>query len=138
MIIDGLVPERVVTLVAAATIFVVMFTLGLGIVLSEFRGVVRDSGLVGRALFAVLVAVPVLAVVVVRAFDLPRPVQVGTVLDAGVEDRHLAVDRMAGDLAIDLGHVLVPAALLMRVCCHGCSLADAWRPHAMMWTPPST
>ena len=83
MIIDGLVPERVVTLVAAATIFVVMFTLGLGIVLSEFRGVVRDSGLVGRALFAVLVAVPVLAVVVVRAFDLPRPVQVGTVLMPG-------------------------------------------------------
>ena len=57
--------------------------LGLGIVLSEFRGVVRDSGLVGRALFAVLVAVPVLAVVVVRAFDLPRPVQVGTVLMPG-------------------------------------------------------
>ena len=83
MIIDGLVPERVVTLVAAATIFVVMFTLGLGIVLSEFRGVVRDSGLVGRALFAVLVAVPVLAVVVVRAFDLPRPVQVGIVLMLG-------------------------------------------------------
>ena len=83
MIIDGLVPERVVTLVAAATIFVVMFTLGLGIVLSEFRGVVRDSGLVGRALFAALVAVPVLAVVVVRAFDLPRPVQVGTVLMPG-------------------------------------------------------
>jgi len=83
MIVDGLVPERVVTLVAAATIFVVMFTLGLGIVLSEFRGVVRDSGLVGRALFAALVAVPVLAVVVVRAFDLPRPVQVGTVLMPG-------------------------------------------------------
>lgn len=39
MIIDGLVPERVITLLAAATIFLVMFTLGLGIVPREFRGV---------------------------------------------------------------------------------------------------
>jgi predicted Na+-dependent transporter len=80
MIIDGLIPERVITLVAAATIFTVMFTLGLGIVLGELRGVARSPGLVVRALFAVLVAVPVLAVVVVRAFDLPRSVQVGIVL----------------------------------------------------------
>jgi bile acid:Na+ symporter, BASS family len=82
MIIEGLVPERVITLVAAATIFTVMFTLGLGIVLAEFRGVARSSGLVARALFAVLVAVPVLAVLVVRGLDLPRPVQVGIVLMA--------------------------------------------------------
>jgi len=41
VIFDGLVPERVITLVAAATIFTVMFTLGLGIVVGEFRGVAR-------------------------------------------------------------------------------------------------
>jgi predicted Na+-dependent transporter len=96
MIIDGLVPERVITLVAAATIFTVMFTLGLGIVLGEFRGVARARGLVARALFAVLVAVPVLTVLVVRGLDLPRPVQVGIVLMAISPGAPMALRRSIG------------------------------------------
>ncbi|HUP07800.1 MAG TPA: hypothetical protein VMU47_11645 [Caldimonas sp.] len=96
MIIDGLVPEGVITIVAAATIFIVMFTLGLGIVLGEFRGVARHPSLVARALLAVLVAVPVLAVVVVRALDLPRPVQVGIVLMAIAPGAPVALRRSIG------------------------------------------
>ncbi|MGY4829105.1 bile acid:sodium symporter family protein [Sphaerotilaceae bacterium SBD11-9] len=96
MIFDGLVPERVITFVAAATIFTVMFTLGLGIVLREFRGVAHSPGLVARALFAVLVAVPVLAVLVVRSLDLPRSVQVGIVLMAMSPGAPMALRRSIG------------------------------------------
>ena len=72
MIVDGPIPERVLTLAAAATIFCVMLTLGLGILLREVRRVGRNPGLVARALFAVLVAVPTLALLVVRSLALPR------------------------------------------------------------------
>ena len=69
MIVDGPVPERLLTLAAAATIFCVMLTLGLGIVLREVRWAERNPGLVARALFAVLVAVPMLALLVVRSLE---------------------------------------------------------------------
>ncbi len=42
MIVDGPIPERVLTLAAAATIFSVMLTLGLGILLREVRWVGRN------------------------------------------------------------------------------------------------
>ncbi|HSD00484.1 MAG TPA: hypothetical protein VLI21_16395, partial [Casimicrobiaceae bacterium] len=69
-------------IVAAATVLTVMFVLGLGILLSEFSWVWGHPGLVARGLFAVLIAVPALAIVVVRTFDLARPVQIGIVLMA--------------------------------------------------------
>lgn len=96
MIVDGLISERVITLVAAATIFTVMFTLGLAIVLGEFRGALRSPGLVVRALFAVLVVVPVLAILVVHGLDLPRPVQVGIVLMAISPGAPMALRRSIG------------------------------------------
>ena len=58
------------SVVAAATLFTVMFDLGLALVPGEFRWVVRHPGLVLKGLFAVLVAVPVLALVVAQAFGL--------------------------------------------------------------------
>lgn len=69
-------------LVAAATVFAVMFDLGLRIVAGEFRWVLRHPGLIARGLFAVLVAVPAIALALVRAFDLPRGVEIGIVLMA--------------------------------------------------------
>lgn len=53
MIFDGPVPERLLTLAAAATIFCVMLTLGLGIVLREVRWAERNPGRVVRVLFAI-------------------------------------------------------------------------------------
>ena len=82
MPIDGPIPGTILTLAAAATLFTVMFDLGLAIVPGEFRWVVRHPALVLKALFAVLIAVPVLALVVSRAFDLTRPAEVGVVLMA--------------------------------------------------------
>ncbi len=82
MPIDGPIPETVLTFVAAATLFTVMFDLGLALVPGEFRWVARHPGLVLKGLFAVLIAVPVLALLVAQAFGLTRAAEVGVVLMA--------------------------------------------------------
>jgi len=79
---SGVIPEQVLAVVAAVTIFVLMFDLGLGIALRQFRWVWQHPGLIARALFCVLIAVPALAVLVARTFELARPVQIGIVLMA--------------------------------------------------------
>jgi predicted Na+-dependent transporter len=96
MPISGPIPEQILTLIAAATVFAVMLDLGLGIVLGEFRWVLRHPGLVARGLFAVLIAVPVLALVLVRAFDLPRGVEIGIVLMAISPGAPVALRRSLG------------------------------------------
>jgi len=82
MPIDGPVPGWILSIVAAATLFTVMFDLGLTLVPGEFRWVWQRPGLVLKGLFSVLVAVPVIALVVARALDLPRPAEVGIMLMA--------------------------------------------------------
>jgi BASS family bile acid:Na+ symporter len=82
MPIDGPIPSAILTIAAAATLFTVMFDLGLAIEPGEFRWVARRPGLVLRGLFAVLIAVPALALVVSRAFDLTRAAEIGVVLMA--------------------------------------------------------
>jgi len=78
----GVTSESVLTIVAAATVFAVMFTVGLNVVFREFRWVLRYPGVLARALFAVLVAVPAVALVVCRALELPRLADIGIVLMA--------------------------------------------------------
>ena len=78
----GAVSEALLTIVAAATVFTVMLTIGLGIVLREFRWVWSNRGLVARGLISVLVAVPVAAVLVARGLALPRLAEIGIVLMA--------------------------------------------------------
>jgi BASS family bile acid:Na+ symporter len=82
MPIDGPVPGWILSIVAAATLFTVMFDLGLAIVPGEFRWVVRRPALLLKGLFSVLIAVPVIALVVTRALELPRLAEVGIVLMA--------------------------------------------------------
>src|SRR5512137_1216244 len=76
------IPEEALKLIAAAIIFAVMFDVGLGIALSELRWVWQHPGRIVKGLFAVLVAVPAIALVVVRVFDLPRAADIGVVLMA--------------------------------------------------------
>lgn len=59
-----------------------MFALGLEIAFNEFRSLGLQTGLIARGVFAVLVAVPVLAIVVARLFELSRPVAIGVLLMA--------------------------------------------------------
>jgi len=82
MPLSGPIPERFLTIIAAATVFTVMFDLGLGIVLSEFRWVWRHPATIVKGLFSVLIAVPVLALAITRVFDLSRSVEIGIVLMA--------------------------------------------------------
>jgi len=89
----GPLPESLLTLVAATTVFTVMFTLGLGVRLREFRWVLGHAGLILRALFCVLVAVPALALVVCRALDLPRLAEIGIVLMAIAPGAPVALRR---------------------------------------------
>lgn len=89
----GFVPDTWLTLIAAATVFAVMFHLGVGIVAGEFRWVLRQPGLIARSLFAVLVAVPTIALALVRVLELPRGVEVGIILMAISPGAPLALRR---------------------------------------------
>src|SRR5436190_2423653 len=96
MPIDGPVPGWILSIVAAATLFVVMFDLGLTIVPGEFRWVVRHPALLIKPLFSVLIAVPVIALMVTRALDLPRLAEVGIVLMAISPGAPVALRRSLG------------------------------------------
>ena len=89
----GIVPGWLLSTVAVATVFTVMFDLGLAIVPGEFRWVLRKPSQLARGLFSVLVAVPALAWLVARAFDLPRPAEVGMMLMAIAPGAPVALRR---------------------------------------------
>jgi len=82
MPVEGPVPASLFTVVAAATVFTVMLELGLRIVAQEYAWAWRHLRQLVKGLFAVLVAVPAMAVVATQAFDLPRAALVGIVLMA--------------------------------------------------------
>ena len=92
----GVLPEWLLPAAAAATIFAVMFDLGLAIVPGESAWVAKRPWLLGKALFAVLVAVPALAWIVVRIVDLPRAVEIGIVLMASAPGAPVALRRSIG------------------------------------------
>ena len=93
MPITGPVPEWLLSVVAAATLFTVMFDVGLAIVPSEFRVVGR---VLPKALFAVIVAVPAIAWIVARVFDLPRGAEIGIMLMAIAPGAPVALRRSLG------------------------------------------
>jgi predicted Na+-dependent transporter len=96
MPISGPVPEWLLSAVAAATLFAVMFDVGLAIVPGEFRWVWQRPGHLLKGLFSVLVAVPALAWLVARFFDLPRAAEVGIVLMAISPGAPVALRRSLG------------------------------------------
>jgi BASS family bile acid:Na+ symporter len=93
MPVTGPVPDWLLSAVAIATIFTIMFDLGLAIVPGEFRSVARQPGLLLKGLFSVLVAVPALAWIVARALDLPRAAEVGIMLMAIAPGAPVALRR---------------------------------------------
>ena len=96
MPIEGPVPGAMLSIVASATLFAVMFDLGLAIVPGEFRWVVQRPALMLKGLFSVLIAVPAFALIVARAFDLPRSAEVGIVLMAISPGAPVALRRSLG------------------------------------------
>jgi BASS family bile acid:Na+ symporter len=92
----SLIPEWFISAFAVATVFVVMFRLGLGILPLELLHVWRHPVLMLKALFSVLVAVPVIALVVTRLLDLPRAAEVGIVVMAIAPGAPIALQRSLG------------------------------------------
>jgi len=82
MVAGGLVPAPLLSGVAMAAIFAFMFHLGATVDAREYRAAWREPSLMAKALLCALVAVPLVAVIVARALDLPRAAQVGLVLMA--------------------------------------------------------
>ena len=78
----GPVPQWLLAAIVAITVFCVMFGIGLGLGPGDLRRAWRSPGPVLRGLLAVLVAVPVLALIIVRALELPALAQAGIVLMA--------------------------------------------------------
>jgi bile acid:Na+ symporter, BASS family len=93
---NGPIPEWVLTAAAVGTVFTVMFSVGLGIAAGDLRLAWQRPGLMLRGLFAVLVAVPALAVIVTRILELPRMAQIGVVLMAISPGAPVALRRSLG------------------------------------------
>lgn len=98
MPLAGNVPDWLFSLVAAVTVFTLMYGIGLALVPGEFRQVWRRPGMIGKGLLSVLVVVPLLALCVARAADLPRPAEVGIVLMSIAPGAPVALQR-----ALDAG-----------------------------------
>jgi len=93
MPIDGPVPADLITPLAAVTLFVLMVHVGLGVVLTELRGLRSQGWLLGRALLCVLVVMPAIALVSARLFDLPREAAIGVALMAIAPGAPVALRR---------------------------------------------
>jgi len=82
MPVDGPIPGWLLSGAAVATVFTVMFDLGLAIVPGDFRRAWQHPGQMLKGLFSVLIVVPAVALAVTRMFDLARTVEIGIVLMA--------------------------------------------------------
>jgi BASS family bile acid:Na+ symporter len=89
----GATPGWLLTALVAVTVFTVMFTVGLSIVLGELKWIWQRPAPMVRGLFAVLIAVPVLALVISRALELPRLSEIGLVLMAIAPGAPVALRR---------------------------------------------
>lgn len=93
---SGPIPQWVLNLFAAGTVFTVMFSVGLAVVVGDLRVVWQRPGLMLRGLFSVLVAVPALALLITRSLDLPRVAEVGIVLMSISPGAPVALRRSLG------------------------------------------
>jgi BASS family bile acid:Na+ symporter len=93
---NAVVPEWLLSLLAVATLFTVMSSVGLGIRLGDFRIVGQRPALLARGLVATLVVVPILAIGVARALALPRLEEIGLVLMAIAPGAPLALRNALG------------------------------------------
>lgn len=102
---------------AVAAIWAFMFHLGTTLDARDYRAAWREPALMGKALFCTLVAVPLIAVVLARAFELPRAAQVGVVVIAIAPGAPVALRRAlraGGDtrFAVSLQATLAAACIV--------------------------
>jgi BASS family bile acid:Na+ symporter len=122
MTLGGVVPDWLLSITAGATLLVVMFDLGIAIVPIDFRWVLRRPGLVARALFCVLIAVPALVWLLARAFGVPRNAEIGMMLMAIAPGAPVALRR-----SLDAGaHRAFAPALQILLAFLACVSMPAW------------
>jgi BASS family bile acid:Na+ symporter len=90
---SGFGPPWLFPACAAATVFCVMLGIGLGVAPGDLRRAWRAPGPLIRGLFCVLVAVPAMALIVVRSLDLAIAVQAGILLMAIAPGAPVALRR---------------------------------------------
>jgi BASS family bile acid:Na+ symporter len=93
MALGGIVPDWLLSTMAAATLFTIMVDLGIAIVPLEFRWALARPGLMLKALFSAVICVPAIVWVVARAFDVPRPAEIGMMLMAVAPGAPVALRR---------------------------------------------
>jgi len=107
----------VVSAAAMAAIWAFMFHLGTTLDARDYRAAWREPALMVKALFCTLVAVPLVAVALARAFELPRAAQIGVVLMAIAPGAPIALRRAlraGGDtrFAVSLQATLAAACIV--------------------------
>lgn len=110
-------PAPALSALAIAAIWSFMFHLGTTLDARDYRAAWREPALMARALFCTLVAVPLVAVALARAFDLSRAAQVGVVLMAIAPGAPFALRRAlraGGDtrFAVSLQATLAAACIV--------------------------
>jgi len=93
---SGPIPEWMISLFAAVTVFTVMFSVGLSVGLGDLRWIWQRPGPIARGLLSVLVVVPLLALSISRALELPRLAEIGVVLMAISPGAPVALRRSLG------------------------------------------
>jgi BASS family bile acid:Na+ symporter len=93
---SGPVPAWLLNGCVAVTLFVVMFSVGLGIAPGDLRWIWRRPGPMLRGLFSVLVAVPAVALAITRVLELSRLAEIGIVLMAISPGAPVALRRTLG------------------------------------------
>jgi len=93
MPLDGPVPADLISPLAAVTLFVLMVHVGLGVVLTDLRGLRAQKWLLARALLCALVVMPAIALVSARLFALPREAAIGIALMAIAPGAPVALRR---------------------------------------------
>lgn len=78
----GFIPWPVFAKIAVATVFTVMFAIGIAMDLRDLRWALSHPALLVRSLFCVLVVVPVIAVAIAAVLDISREAQIGIALMA--------------------------------------------------------
>jgi bile acid:Na+ symporter, BASS family len=94
--VTGPIPEWLLSLVATATVFTIMFGVGIGVTLTDLRWIWQRPFPMLRALCSVLIVVPLIALAVCRSLGLPRFAEIGVVLMSISPGAPIALRRSLG------------------------------------------
>src|SRR6187399_1171386 len=79
---SGFIPWPVFSIIAVATVFTVMFAIGVAMDVRDLRWALSQPALLARSLFSVFVVVPVVAVLIAVSLGLSPEAQIGIALIA--------------------------------------------------------